>query len=271
MNGPAPHDQAGPFYPGDLSPRRYFFSIAIVLGVLFGLLGGSDDNPLSIVQWPLQAIIAITALVTLHMGLIRTFASRLPSIWQLVLSGTAASVLITPIFYFVDVLFGQNQLPESIPAMPLALLEEWAGIYPLLLLAWIAMNAPMLFGYRLRQQVTKPSQEAARAFAPRFLSLPDAPRGALQYLKAELHYLKVVTDQSNALLLYNLRDAIAELPEDEGVQCHRSYWVHLDAVAGYRKDGRQGVITTRTGEQIPVSRNYRVAVEEAVQERVAAS
>ena len=77
-------------------------------------------------------------------------------------------------------------------------------------------------------------------------------------LKSELHYLQVVTDRGSALILYNLGDAIDELPPDAGTLVHRSYWVAWNAIEDFVRRGRQGELRLRDGSRAPVSRN-RVA------------
>ena len=90
--------------------------------------------------------------------------------------------------------------------------------------------------------------------------LDDSIRGQLLYLKAELHYLLVVTDKGKALLLYNLKDAIDELSGVVGMQVHRSWWVAADAVQSMQRNGRQGELALKGGQVVPVSRNRVKAV-----------
>ena len=79
-------------------------------------------------------------------------------------------------------------------------------------------------------------------------------------IKAELHYLLVITDKGKALLLYNLKDAIDELGDAVGMQVHRSWWVAANAVATINRTGRQGELVLTDGQLIPVSRNRLKAV-----------
>ena len=74
-------------------------------------------------------------------------------------------------------------------------------------------------------------------------------------MKADLHYLEVITSNHRELVLYNLRDAITELPEELGLQCHRSYWVAHNAIETYKKKGREGVLLLKNNMHLPVSRS----------------
>ena len=90
-------------------------------------------------------------------------------------------------------------------------------------------------------------------------------------LKSELHYLQVVTDQGSSLILYNLGDAIDQLPRPIGVTVHRSYWVAMDAIEKLEKRGRQGELSLRNGQRVPVSRNRMAEVSQRLAELSAGS
>ena len=83
-------------------------------------------------------------------------------------------------------------------------------------------------------------------------------------LKSELHYLQVVTDSGSALILYNLSDAVAQMPPALGMTVHRSYWVAFDAIEAFNRRGRQGELRLVNGERVPVSRNRLAEVEQAL-------
>ena len=124
---------------------------------------------------------------------------------------------------------------------------------------WLAINAPWILGFRIQRTLdaspTDSEASSGRNTLPAFMALLDEDRrGDLLYLEAELHYLAVVTTAGRMLLLYNLRDAIAELGNTPGRQTHRAYWVAANAVTGFRRDGRQGVVKLSNGEEVPVSR-----------------
>lgn len=93
--------------------------------------------------------------------------------------------------------------------------------------------------------------------------LPVAPGDRLLALSAEDHYLRVHTEQGSTLILRRLADAIAELPADAGRQVHRSHWVAQAAVQRVDRDGARLVLVLTNGLRIPVSRTYRLAVQES--------
>jgi DNA-binding LytR/AlgR family response regulator len=64
-----------------------------------------------------------------------------------------------------------------------------------------------------------------------------------------------VGQSGRELILYNLKDAIAEMPRNLGIQTHRSYWVSYDNIIRLSKDGRQGSVVMKNGDKVPVSRS----------------
>lgn len=93
--------------------------------------------------------------------------------------------------------------------------------------------------------------------------LPLDRRGALLRLEAQDHYLKVVTQAGEALILMRLSDAEAELAGFPGLRVHRSHWVAQDAVQSVRRREGRLFLILPDGAEVPVSRSYRPAVEAA--------
>jgi len=130
-------------------------------------------------------------------------------------------------------------------------------------LSWIAINAPWLLGFQLTR--SEKNYEVESGDSPTFTQqgpnpefynlLPENIQGELIYLKAELHYLKVVTVNGSALILFNLKDAILQLNKIQGFKTHRSFWVAKSHIKNFSKTGRQGKLQTSNDEEIPVSRN----------------
>jgi hypothetical protein len=114
-----------------------------------------------------------------------------------------------------------------------------------------------------------PSQPGAvpdsAATAPEFLRRLDRPfTGDLLAVQAQEHYIRVVGADHAPMLLYRFSDALEQLKSQRGLQVHRSWWVHLDAVDGIERDGTRMSLRLRNGERVPVSRRYMGVVEAAV-------
>lgn len=260
----------GPLDIGDVSPWRYFGGAGLAIGLVLGLsMPDSPDQPGWLVTglWVIQSLVTIGLLLLMQQFVQRI---RLPGrqhpVWQLTVSGLLTSLLLAPPLLYVDIVTGQNPAPATTGELLWSLLDELTGMGPPVILAWLAMNAPFILGLRL----TVPDRPPVTATAPApFMQLLSADRrGELISLQAELHYLKVNTDQGSSLILYNLKDAIDELPADMGIQCHRSHWVALNAVERFRKTGRQGQLLMTDGGQVPVSRSCVSLVEASLAARI---
>ena len=256
---------------GSITPLRYFAGIGILLGLLFGSISADEPGKpvwLAYLQWQIQSLVPMGLLVVSHLVLhkIAWFDRQNPWL-KLCASGVCGAVLFAPAALFIDVYLSDETL-ESSSWWP-ALLEECLNVLFPVVVAWVTINAPWVLGFKFQKELTSlasvdtknhkpldPAQEKSRLPEPAFFSHANsAVQGELIYLKAELHYLKVVTDCGSDLILYNLKDAIDNLAETKGIQCHRSYWVATAHVRSFKKQGRQGLLTMSNGENVPVSRS----------------
>lgn len=141
----------------------------------------------------------------------------------------------------------------------------WASLAWLVGIVWVvAMAVEGLVALsrvvHLPHPTAQPGETPDASFQRR---LPLDRRGALVRLEAQDHYLKVVTDVGEALILLRLSDAEAELAEFNGLRVHRSHWVAVGQVQKVqRREGRL-VLTMQDGTEVPVSRTYRPGVEAA--------
>ena len=256
----------GPFTIGDLTATRYFFSIAVLLGLLFALIATEDGEPAGLVflRWQLQAIIPMALMVGTHRLLsAHAYFVNLNPWVALSLSGFIGASLFAPVALLIDLWLE----PEVPPDLSAEFFDEWLSVVPPVVLCWLGINAPWVLGFRLEKPTAdkKPAPqpdssakvETTTPIEPAgfTLLLPPDKRGKLILLKAELHYLQVVTDAGSTLILYNLSDAVRQLPPHKGMMVHRSYWVAVDAVAKLVRRGRQGELHLHDGRTVPVSRS----------------
>mgnify|MGYP001818470395 FL=1 len=262
----------GNFDLGEVNPLRYFAAVAVVTGLLFAFIAGGDGEasplPLRLLQWQLQSCLPMALLVAsqLLLSQLHPFA-RLNRWLQLALSGLLGASLFTPLALCIDFWLHASEVSWA------ELADEFTGVAPPVTVFWLAVNAPWVLGFRLRQEggvtdqasVDQPPRGvvAHAPPMPRFLQqVPEGLSGELMYLEAELHYLAVVTRQGRALILYNLRDAIDELESLPGIQPHRSYWVAASAVTGLHREGRNGQLKMQNGDRVPISRRKLSLVRE---------
>lgn len=100
---------------------------------------------------------------------------------------------------------------------------------------------------------------AADLFAQR---MPPGLGGHLLWLEMEDHYLRIHTDEGQALILCRMEDAAREL-QARGLRVHRSYWVARRAVASSERDNGRLWLRLVDGRRIPVGKTYRAAVRAA--------
>ncbi|MGH6651338.1 MAG: LytTR family DNA-binding domain-containing protein [Sphingopyxis sp.] len=102
----------------------------------------------------------------------------------------------------------------------------------------------------------KPEQEAPT------LSLPPG-FGPVWALKGEDHYVRVIGEGREELILMRMRDAIERLGDAGGLRVHRSWWVAKNAVESVRREGRTAVIVLKDGHEAPVARDMMPALRAA--------
>lgn len=72
-------------------------------------------------------------------------------------------------------------------------------------------------------------------------------------------YIKIVTQDSNILVLSTMKSFITKLPQDKFLRVHKSYIVNLTKVENF-----SSVLVEVAGEQIPLSRYKKTELEEAL-------
>ena len=263
------------FTLGDVSPRKYFALMTVALGILFALLSPESTTDrgfaTALAQWVAQVGLPMLIAILAHIAIHRFSRCDRWNPWlKLLLSGSIAALLFSPFAYVLDVLLGSGTKEGGI-------FQEWLqevrSVYPPVVFAWLVINLPFNLGYRIQrkqgpEQAAREAHEAARSEhrdAPFFMTLvPPQLRGELVSLKSELHYLSVATTAGHSLILYNLRDAVQELPANTGCQTHRSHWASLKQVDALERRGRSAILRMKDGSEIPVSRNRVRDVEAAV-------
>ena len=108
------------------------------------------------------------------------------------------------------------------------------------------------------------SEESGDGGDARFLKrIPHRIAGDLICLRIEDHYLRIHTTAGNELILFRLKDAVAELAGAEGMQVHRSYWVARGAVERAERMGRQTTLILKNELRVPVSESFLPSVRAA--------
>ncbi len=264
----------GPLEIGDISPFRYFLCAAVVLGLLFLFVSPDEAGPFGwfghVIQWQIQTTVPMLMAIVSHLWLSKVPAFRIVKPWlSLTLSGLVSACVATPFALLSDVVFAGETISE---ALTVELLSEFIAIAPPIIVFWVVINVPFQLGWRLVNNANYSGNTVNEArldesstlqqSEPSFLSQTDRPlRGELVYLRSELHYLRVVTERDEALILHSLAAAIDALSIEGGLQTHRSYWLNTRFVAKLISHGRGALAVLDNGEKIPVSRRRLKAVK----------
>ena len=100
------------------------------------------------------------------------------------------------------------------------------------------------------------------------MPLLDSPlQGSLIRLEAQEHYVIVVTDREQRMVLGRFSDYTAMLSSTLGLQVHRSHWVALRAVAEVFEENRNMKLRLTNGDVVPVSRRHRTEVSDGLANR----
>ncbi len=122
-------------------------------------------------------------------------------------------------------------------------------------------------------QEPKPSEEQEAGAdqgspLPGFLKRLEPPfHGKLLRAEAQEHYVRLVGERESRMVLYRFNDILHELPEEAGMQVHRSHWTAYDAVVRIFRDGTNLKLESSDGAIVPVSRKYAPDAQRAFRDR----
>lgn len=273
----------------------FFVFIPCAIGLLLFLFNGMPAKFLpshfAVLFW-ITAVPSFWMLLHIATRAVGWFARslHLPLLVLLVLGALLALFPMRALYVF----YGMLYTPLFLQAPPLAIapIVEFSWSFALdvlwqaanLVVIWVGINC--LLDYYLGQgryrfggpeqpieikRVVSPTAQpavyppvslvAVEPSPPEFMKrVPVQRRGSIILVKAEDHYLKVVTSNGESLIHYRLSDAIAEMPADAGIRVHRSYWVARDAIVNVGPAGRKLRATLINGIEIPVSLSYKQSV-----------
>lgn len=239
--------------------------VMVALGLLVGLLGpfGTFGEPPAqrMLNWVIWLVVgyALFRPINVIAGWLCE-ATGLPNIGGKSLSLVVASV---PLTLIVTMMVTGLRFDETL---------RWPGFWTMYLyicviavVASIVMN--MIFGRRAQMLTAPPpansdtptvllSDPSKTLVEPAHAVLPLPPGfGPVNAMKGEDHYVRVIGETREELILMRMRDAIERLGDVDGLRVHRSWWVAKHAIASVRRDGRTAVITLTSGHEVAVARD----------------
>lgn len=131
--------------------------------------------------------------------------------------------------------------------------------------AWHVLAISLvLLGFRRAVRIEPalcPDEEMLPRLAER---LPRERRGPILRLSAQDHHVEVVTTEGTEMLRMRLSDAIREMEPIEGYSTHRSHWIAREAIERVERAGAaKWQVVLCNGDQVPLTRRYRPALEAA--------
>ncbi len=163
-------------------------------------------------------------------------------------------------------------LEQSLPVRPEFLDDELWAYSPVLgflgeyiTVASVVVPIHFLLWLIIDRKVEKPgaTSESEMRSSPEFLQRSTAldVRDVLA-LQAEEHYVRIHTGEGSELVHCRFGDAVEDMPDDLGLQVHRSWWVAESAVQSARRGSRRWQLNLLTGIDVPVSDSYVAAARE---------
>ena len=248
------------------STQKYFFWVSVFLILLFTLLNPAGtlgvDFGLRLLIWTVQIGVLVPTFIIIHIKLqkIKIF-DHLNDWYKILLSGLIGCFFYLTFGLAIDYVTGLDDWSKfrNLSESYTIVINEIGSIFPTAILTWVAINAPRILNFNfskisaVEQVKLMPSEQTPNN---EFLAKFSYKIGTdIIYLMSELHYIRVVTLKGEMLILYNLKDAISELPVDLiGIQIHRSFWVNLKYIEKIIKKKLQNILILSNGKSVPVSR-----------------
>jgi len=125
------------------------------------------------------------------------------------------------------------------------------------------LNAKSTVAQKVKPETPHQDTKNQLPYISKLSRRPTGLNGTIRYLHMEDHYLRVVSDEGEGLVLHRMGDARRELQESDGQQVHKSWWVSASEVAEIRSENRRRTIVLQDGTEIPVGRSFVSDLSEA--------
>lgn len=228
--------------------------LMLLAGIALALIGpfGSFELPLAqrLILWPLMILCGYP--IFRGFGAVSRWLSEAGRIPYLLAAALALAVGALPMTLVVALLWFHAPLSVALKSPMLG------PLYLEVLIVGMIVHAVMYLLFRPSSESPSATPRQPPA-APPPLAVPSLPLppgfGPVRAIKGEDHYVRVVGESREELVLMRMRDAIDRLGDAEGLRVHRSWWVAKGAVASVRRDGRTAVLTLTSGHEVPVARD----------------
>ena len=238
--------------------------LLLVVGLALGLFGPFGTFATPIILRTGQWMLFVLAGYAIFRPLIVVGRWLSDSLSMSPLIGIALALLIAalPMTFLVAIMLARFDVAAAL---------RWDGLGQLYLQVWLIgflINALFVFLFRRDEEAmvsialaaVQPDSPPTPPSAAPFLDQLPAGFGPVLALKGEDHYVRVIGETRETLVLARMRDAIAGVGPIEGLQVHRSWWVARAAIASVRREGRVATLALSSGHEVPVSRDSLAAI-----------
>ncbi|MBJ7439052.1 MAG: LytTR family transcriptional regulator DNA-binding domain-containing protein [Sphingopyxis sp.] len=240
--------------------------LMVLAGIVLALIGpfGSYELPLTqrLVLWPLMLLSGYP--VFRGLGVVSRWLAQVTHIPLAVAVPLALAVGALPVTLLVTLLWFR------VPAGALLRTPGLGPLYLQVLIVGLIVHVAMHLLFRPtasheeRFPAPAPHADPPTAATGPDPALPLPPGfGAIHALKGEDHYVRVIGDGREELVLMRMRDAIERLGSADGLRVHRSWWVARAGISAVRREGRAATITLVNGQEAPVARDMMAALRAA--------
>ncbi len=207
--------------------------------------------------WCLAVMLPWLLFKTLFSIALRMLPNEVPRIWLNLFLMPLFAILGSAVMTYINLTVGLYSD------------QRFMQVWPQSIITWLVFS--LLVILPMMSIASKLAKEQRRVGVTTMMEffhykLPESLKGGeLLALKAEDHYLRVITDRGSALILMKFEDALAALNGYPGIQSHRSWWIAANQLKGFNKlDSKTSTIRLSDGTEVPVSRRKRKSVNEYV-------
>ncbi len=259
--------------PGE---EKFVVITALLAGLLLGAGQTIDGEPASVlvsyIYWILRVLVEAGLFFAILLGFERYLSKGTPFSVTVGLAILFSHLIFVPMITAIDIVLGFPELGIGS--------TDPAGIKPAAAFGWelvylldnhiflcLLLCLPRFLGKPAAAQQNEIAQNVGDGNASNRLidRLSPPLSGKVQWIEAQEHYVRIITDEEVRMELCRFSDIVADLSAEEGMQTHRSHWVSHSAIESHRKDGQSLQLILHSGDVVPVSRSHRAAVLEWIE------
>lgn len=192
--------------------------------------------------WLVRIAIEVAFFIGVWTVIIKYRATSLSYLWLFSLAVLVSHIPFVLTVTALDIVLGFPELGLD-SAAPIDQSRFWAFGLELVylfdnhIIICLLVSLPRLYISALEVKNEKQSQIVSNTF----LSTIEPPLlGSILWVEAQEHYVRIITDEENRMVLARFSDIVRELEGQDGMQVHRSHWVARKAIVKQEKAG-QGV------------------------------